>query len=119
MYSERPEGLKYLLGLSFEDRGLVSEVGWWLVGSWRMEVDCAPIKGGFARPWKPLNFSPSACLPQVTHGKPAPDLFLAAAGLLGVPPESCVAIEDAASGAEVSLRGRIRGRRAAKVGELV
>ena len=30
--------------------------------------------------------------------KPAPDIFLAAAGALGVPPAQCVVIEDAAAG---------------------
>ena len=39
--------------------------------------------------------------PQVVNGKPAPDLFLAAAGLLGLEPSACLAVEDAASGAEV------------------
>ena len=68
MYSERPEGLKYLLGLSFEDRGLVSEVGWWLVGSWRMEVDCAPIKEDLHDPGRPSTF---ACLPAAGHPRQA------------------------------------------------
>lgn len=35
---------------------------------------------------------------QVEHGKPAPDLFLAAARGLGVDPTRCVAIEDSAHG---------------------
>ena len=39
---------------------------------------------------------------QVVNGKPAPDLFLAAAGILGLEPSTCLAVEDAASGAEVS-----------------
>ena len=86
------------------------EVGVWRLIALPSKRICTTLEGPQLLP---------ACLPQVTHGKPAPDLFLAAAGLLGVPPESCVAIEDAASGAEVSLRGRIRGRRAAKVGVLV
>ena len=34
----------------------------------------------------------------VERGKPAPDIFLAAAGILGAPPERCLGIEDAASG---------------------
>ncbi|RKH19489.1 HAD family phosphatase [Corallococcus praedator] len=35
---------------------------------------------------------------QVTRGKPAPDIFLAAAQALKVPPEACVAFEDAING---------------------
>jgi beta-phosphoglucomutase len=35
---------------------------------------------------------------QVPRGKPHPDVFLAAAGLIGVPPTKCVAFEDAPSG---------------------
>ena len=35
---------------------------------------------------------------QVHAGKPAPDLFLAAAKLLGVPPSSCLVLEDSETG---------------------
>jgi HAD superfamily hydrolase (TIGR01509 family) len=35
---------------------------------------------------------------QVKNGKPAPDLFLFAAGEMGVPPERCVVIEDSLAG---------------------
>jgi len=35
---------------------------------------------------------------QVSRGKPAPDVYLAAAAKLGVPPDRCVAIEDSANG---------------------
>lgn len=34
----------------------------------------------------------------VKHGKPAPDIFLRTAELLGVAPENCVVFEDAAHG---------------------
>jgi HAD superfamily hydrolase (TIGR01509 family) len=34
----------------------------------------------------------------VTHGKPAPDIFLHTADLLGVPPEKCCVIEDSPAG---------------------
>jgi beta-phosphoglucomutase len=40
----------------------------------------------------------------VTHGKPAPDVFLAAAGRLGVPPARCVVVEDAPAGIEAARR---------------
>jgi HAD superfamily hydrolase (TIGR01509 family) len=40
---------------------------------------------------------------EVERGKPAPDLFLAAAEQLGVPPESCVAVEDSPPGVASAL----------------
>jgi beta-phosphoglucomutase len=39
----------------------------------------------------------------VEDAKPAPDLFLAAAELLGVEPAACIVIEDAASGVDAAL----------------
>jgi HAD superfamily hydrolase (TIGR01509 family) len=36
---------------------------------------------------------------QIERGKPAPDIYLAAAAKLGVPPDSCVALEDSEAGA--------------------
>jgi beta-phosphoglucomutase len=39
----------------------------------------------------------------VEHSKPAPDLFLYAAQQLGLPPASCVVVEDAASGIDAAL----------------
>ena len=38
----------------------------------------------------------------VTHGKPAPDIFLHAAAAMGVPPGECLAVEDSASGIEAA-----------------
>lgn len=40
--------------------------------------------------------------------KPAPDIFLAAAGRLGVPPEECVVIEDVPKGVEAAKAGGMR-----------
>jgi DNA helicase-2/ATP-dependent DNA helicase PcrA len=34
----------------------------------------------------------------VKQGKPAPDIYLHAAGSIGIPPENCLAIEDAPAG---------------------
>ena len=38
----------------------------------------------------------------VTHGKPAPDLFLHVAQEMGVPPSQCLVIEDSATGIEAA-----------------
>jgi HAD superfamily hydrolase (TIGR01509 family) len=40
---------------------------------------------------------------QVPRGKPAPDVFLAAAERLGIPPERCLAFEDAPMGVEAAI----------------
>lgn len=45
---------------------------------------------------------------EVGHGKPAPDVFLEAARLLGAPPAECVVIEDAPPGAEAARRAGMR-----------
>lgn len=44
----------------------------------------------------------------VERQKPAPDLFLHAAQLLGLPPYQCVVVEDAAAGIEAALTGGFR-----------
>lgn len=56
----------------------------------------------------------SAALPvrvsaeEVPHGKPAPDVFLAAAERLGVAADRCVVVEDAPPGAEAARRAGMR-----------
>lgn len=49
------------------------------------------------RPWFGDHLFSAA---QVVHGKPAPDLFLFAAETMGVAPELCLVIEDAAPGVQ-------------------
>jgi beta-phosphoglucomutase len=44
----------------------------------------------------------------VQRQKPAPDLFLHAAGLLGLLPAECVVVEDAAAGIEAARVGGFR-----------
>lgn len=44
----------------------------------------------------------------VERQKPAPDLFLQAARLLGLSPQECVVVEDAAAGIEAALAGGFR-----------
>ncbi|MFE0173637.1 HAD family hydrolase [Streptomyces sp. NPDC059002] len=45
---------------------------------------------------------------EVPHGKPAPDVFLAAADLLGAAPADCVVFEDAAPGARAAHAAGMR-----------
>jgi beta-phosphoglucomutase len=45
---------------------------------------------------------------EVTHGKPAPDVFLLAAERLGAEPSRCVVVEDAPAGVEAGRRGGMR-----------
>jgi HAD superfamily hydrolase (TIGR01509 family) len=47
-------------------------------------------------------FSAVVSASDVPHGKPAPDIFLHAAALLGVPPARCVVIEDSTAGIEAA-----------------
>ena len=44
----------------------------------------------------------------VVHGKPAPDVFLAAARAVAVPPDRCIVVEDAAVGVEAARRAGMR-----------
>src|SRR4051812_21402292 len=44
----------------------------------------------------------------VTRGKPEPDVFLAAAAKLAVPPSHCIVVEDAAAGVEAGRRAGMR-----------
>ena len=43
-------------------------------------------------------FAAAVSSEEVPHGKPAPDVYLAAAERLGVPPTACAAVEDSANG---------------------
>jgi beta-phosphoglucomutase len=45
---------------------------------------------------------------QVKQGKPAPDVFLAAAAQLGVAPERCIVVEDAPAGIEAAHRAGMK-----------
>jgi beta-phosphoglucomutase len=54
----------------------------------------------------------------VTVGKPDPEVFLTAAARLGVPPSSCVVIEDAAAGVEAARRAGMTSVGASRTGLL-
>jgi beta-phosphoglucomutase len=45
---------------------------------------------------------------QISHSKPDPEVFLRGAGRLGVIPEKCMVIEDAAAGVEAALSGGMK-----------
>nr|WP_228001304.1 HAD family phosphatase [Nocardia australiensis] len=47
-------------------------------------------------------FDHSVCGDEVAHGKPAPDIYLRAAELLGLDPRDCVAVEDSPTGASAA-----------------
>jgi beta-phosphoglucomutase family hydrolase len=49
-------------------------------------------------------FDAIVCAEDVPQGKPAPDIFLEAARLIGVPPEHCVVYEDTDPGIEAAKR---------------
>ena len=53
-------------------------------------------------------FGASVAAEDVRHGKPAPDVFLAAAERLAVPADRCVVVEDAEPGIEAGRRAGMR-----------
>ncbi|HQV69521.1 MAG TPA: HAD family phosphatase [Thermoflexales bacterium] len=53
-------------------------------------------------------FNAVVCGDEVKRGKPAPDIFLAAASKLGQPPEVCLVLEDAVPGARAAVAAHIR-----------
>ena len=53
-------------------------------------------------------FAVSVAGDEVEHGKPAPDMFLAAADRLGVAPAACAVIEDSAPGVAAGLAAGMR-----------
>jgi pseudouridine 5'-phosphatase len=67
------------------------------------------IKTGRHREWFSI-FSSIVCgdHPRILRGKPAPDIFLITAELMGVSPESCVVIEDSPNGLAAAIAAGMR-----------
>ncbi len=53
-------------------------------------------------------FAVSVAGDEVTHGKPAPDVYLRAAHFLGIDPKHCIAIEDSPIGAQSAVTAGMR-----------
>jgi beta-phosphoglucomutase len=62
-------------------------------------------------------FDANVCGRDFAHGKPAPDIFLAAAAELGLPPKRCVVIEDATSGVQAAKAGGMACVGVARLGD--
>jgi len=54
------------------------------------------------------NFDAVIVAEDVSHGKPDPEVFLAAAARVGVPPSRAIVVEDAASGIEAARRAGMK-----------
>ena len=53
-------------------------------------------------------FQAIVCGDDITRGKPAPDIFLAAARRLGAPPESCLVLEDSEPGVRAAHAAQMK-----------
>jgi beta-phosphoglucomutase len=62
-------------------------------------------------------FAVKVCGRDFRRGKPDPEIFLTAATDLGAPPDSCVVIEDAASGVEAARAGGMTALGVARLGD--
>jgi HAD superfamily hydrolase (TIGR01509 family) len=62
-------------------------------------------------------FSANVCGRDLKHGKPDPEIFLLAAGALGVDPARCLVVEDAPSGIEAARRGAMAALGVARLGD--
>lgn len=62
-------------------------------------------------------FGANDCGRTLTHGKPAPEIFLLAATALGVDPACCFVVEDAPAGIEAARAGAMRALGVARLGD--
>ena len=89
------------------------------------KVSVAKWAGGEGSPYPFLTadstlldlFDANVCGRDFARGKPAPDIFLAAAAELGLPPEQCVVIEDAQSGVQAAKAGGMACIGVARLGD--
>lgn len=72
-------------------------------GSSRPAIDAALAAADLAD-----RFAFTLSADEVAHGKPAPEIFLAAAERLGAPPAACTVVEDAVPGIEAARRAGCR-----------
>lgn len=70
----------------------------------RIKIDANLLQIGLP----PGQWDAIVCAEDVVHKKPAPDLFLAAARLLGLAPGECVVIEDAINGIQAAKAAGMR-----------
>jgi beta-phosphoglucomutase-like phosphatase (HAD superfamily) len=54
-----------------------------------------------------LSFEVTVAGDEIEHGKPAPDMFLAAASRLGLAPSACVVVEDSPPGVAAGRAARM------------
>jgi len=78
----------------------------------KIDLDATPVSAAGAteraRPTRLLDcFAANVCGQDVA-GKPAPDIFLAAAAALGVAPAACVVVEDAPAGVAAARNGGMK-----------
>ena len=52
-------------------------------------------------------FDEIVCGPEVAHGKPQPDIYIAAAKKLGLKPEECIGLEDSSNGILAAYRAGV------------
>lgn len=81
-------------------------------GGWRQAIVSSAPRANIEVMVEALGFAPlfDAILgaEDVARGKPDPEVFLTAAGRLGVPPHRCIVVEDAAAGIEGARRARMK-----------
>ena len=112
----RAGGLQWLPGIPDWTRRLATE-------GWRQAIASSAPRANIDAVLEVLGagdvFDAIVSAEDVRHGKPAPDVFLAAAARLRVPPDRCIVVEDAMAGIEAAKRAGMRSigvRGAAKAG---
>jgi beta-phosphoglucomutase len=101
----RTQGLELLPGCAFWLAQLQAE-------GWKQALGTSAPRGNIDAVFDALEiaqyFDAVMSSEQVKQGKPAPDVFLAAAAQLEVPPENCLVIEDAPAGIEAAYRAGMK-----------